>query len=443
MGKTTRWWRHPLVVPALLVLTLVLATLFPTPLWIGLLLVAVIAAARQWPGWIAWGVAGLSVLLLGVLLWRLHSAAVNPELLYRVAFLWIAISLLTVAGTLGHATARNRSYARKNQELKEAQQRLDALYQITMAISTTLEPGGILAVVLERLAALGYDNAAILLTDEVTGELSLASVRGRTRLDPEKILRSAGLAGALQRVEPLVIQEPAFLCAFIPLSYEGKGLGLIYVERAADDGFTEADLTMLSTAAKGASARLVNARLYQQTRLLAITDPITELFNYRHYREQVAAHLRHSQLSGEPFALLMIDLDFFKHCNDTYGHVTGDAVLNQLGRILRDSCRDGDLCFRYGGEEFAVILPGVDREQARRVAERIRTRVREHRFLTSSGRPIDFPLSVSIGAVSYPDDGLTDIDLILAADRAMYRAKAGGRDRVVAGGDHLGLTSAS
>jgi diguanylate cyclase (GGDEF)-like protein len=114
-----------------------------------------------------------------------------------------------------------------------------------------------------------------------------------------------------------------------------------------------------------------------------------------------------------------------------------------LGRILRDSCRDGDLCFRYGGEEFAVILPGVDREQARRVAERISTRVREHRFLTSSGRPIDFPLSVSIGAVSYPDDGLTDIDLILAADRAMYRAKAGGRDRVVAGGDHVGLTSAS
>jgi diguanylate cyclase (GGDEF)-like protein len=428
------WWRHPAWVPLLLGTCLLLTLYAPSPLWIGLLLIAVIRAARQWPGRIAWGVAVLSVVLLGSLLLRIRQAAMDPLLL--PAFLWLGVALLTVAGTLGYATQQARSLAATNRELRAVQERLDALYQITLAVSTTLEPSGVLAAVLDRLGALGYDAMQIFLWQEEDGEMRLAAERGTPRLSPELILR-----GVADRTEPFVITQATGISAFIPLTNEGRILGLLYVERAEDDGFTESDLAMLGTAAKGASARLVNAQLYEKARVLAITDPITELYNYRYYQEKVSAHLREAQLSGAPFALLMIDLDYFKQCNDTYGHVTGDAVLRQVAKLLKDSCRETDLCFRYGGEEFTILLPEVDRELARSVAERIRARIQAEQFYTSSGRPIEMDMSVSIGVVTYPDDGLTAGDLILAADHAMYRAKAMGRNRVVAGGDAVSSAS--
>lgn len=437
------WWRHPVWVPLFLLASLLLTHIAPSPLWVGFLLVAVIRAARQWPGRIAWSVAGLSVLLLIHQLAALKQAGIRPVVAIGFAFFWIAASLLTVAGTLGYATQRTRTLAAKNQELKNAQERLDALYQIAMAVSTTLEPGGILSAMLDRLGALGYDAMQILLKSEETGAFTLVASRGKPRLSTERVLRAEARGGLVERGEPFVVTQGAWVSAFIPLSFEGTTLGLLYVERAEDDGLTESDLTMLSTAARGASARLINAQLYEKTRLLAITDPITELYNYRFYQEQVASHLRQAQLSGEPFALLMIDLDYFKQCNDTYGHVTGDAVLRQVATLLKESCRERDLCFRYGGEEFTIILPGVGGETASRVAERVRTRIREEQFLTSSGRPIEMSMSVSIGVASYPEDGLTDVDMILAADRNMYRAKALGRNRVVAGGDGVGPGSGS
>lgn len=426
------WWQRPVWVPVLLLLSTLLTLLAPHPRWVGLLLVAVIRAASLWPGRVAWGVAALSTLLLALLLWQLQAATLVT---LSFAFLWLGIALFTVAGTLGNATLRARSLATSNRELKEAQERLTALYQIALAVSTTPEPEGVIAALLDRLGALGYDAIQIFLQGEEGGGFAVAASSGTPRLPTERILRAAMKRGVMDRAEPLVVTQAAWVSACIPLTFRGRAMGMLYVERAEDDGFTEWDLTMLQTAAKGASVRLVNAQLYEKARRLAITDPITELYNYRYYQEQVALHLRQAQLLGAPFALLMIDLDFFKQCNDTYGHVTGDAVLRQVGHLLMDSVRDSDLCFRYGGEEFTIILPGSEREQARSVAERIRVRIREEQFYTSSGRPIEMGMSVSIGVVSYPDDGLTDGDLILAADRAMYRAKALGRDRVVAGGD--------
>lgn len=435
------WWRHPVWVPLLLGASLLLTLFAPSPLWVGLLLIAVIRAARQWPGLIAWGVAALSVLILLFQLVAIRPAGMQPLAAIDFAYLWIGVTLVTVTGTLGYATRRARSLAAKNRELKAAQERLDALYQITLTASTTLEPAGVLTALLDRLGALGYDAMQVLLRTEESGECTQVASRGTPRFSTERVLRTEARTGLIERAEPFIVTQGSCVSAFIPLSYEGQVLGLLYVERAANDGFTESDLTMLSTAAKGASARLVNAQLYEKARLAAIMDPITELFNYRHYQEQVGLHLRQAQLSGAPFGVLMIDLDHFKSFNDTYGHVTGNAILRQVAGLLKESCRDGDLCFRYGGEEFTIILPGVGREAAGRVAERIRVRIGEEQFVTSSGRPIEMGMSVSIGVATYPEDGLTDVDLMLAADRNMYRAKALGRNRVVSGGEGVGSAS--
>jgi diguanylate cyclase (GGDEF)-like protein len=167
---------------------------------------------------------------------------------------------------------------------------------------------------------------------------------------------------------------------------------------------------------------------------MALTDHHTGLSNYRHFQEQVTAAVRNAQLTDSPCSLIMMDLDHFKRCNDTYGHPTGDVILQQVARVLRDSIRQGDMLFRYGGEEFAVILPDTLQEDALRVADRIRERVAEHTFMTRSGRPLDFSLSASLGVSTSPTDGLSAVDVLLAADRAMYAAKAAGRDRVAGSG---------
>lgn len=140
--------------------------------------------------------------------------------------------------------------------------------------------------------------------------------------------------------------------------------------------------------------------------------------------------LRDAQISGMPFAMIMMDLDHFKQCNDTYGHPTGDAVLRQTASILKESCRADDLIFRYGGDEFAILLPNTTGESAVKVGERIREQMANFPFTTRSGRPLDVPLTVSLGIAVYPQDGMTAVDIVLAADRALYAAKNSGRNRV-------------
>ena len=167
-----------------------------------------------------------------------------------------------------------------------------------------------------------------------------------------------------------------------------------------------------------------NARLYY----IAITDELTGTFSKRHFRQCITEAFAEHQEFGAKFALIMMDLDHFKQVNDTHGHVAGDAVLQKLGELIRLAVRDNDLAFRYGGEEFAVILPDTTLKGAKLVAERIRSEVEQTVFEPGS---LDLRLTISIGIATCPD--ATSIrDLIVAADQALYAAKSGGRNQVVA-----------
>jgi two-component system cell cycle response regulator len=164
--------------------------------------------------------------------------------------------------------------------------------------------------------------------------------------------------------------------------------------------------------------------------LLSITDGLTRLFNHRHFQDEMARAFEESQRYQRPLSLAIIDIDFFKKVNDTYGHAAGDDVLKTVARLFMDSVRSTDLAARYGGEEFAVMMPETDLDDAITFAEKIRTLVEATAIATQAG---EVKVTVSIGVSSVPTTPIhTPKEMIVAADKALYRAKRGGRNQVQA-----------
>jgi len=168
----------------------------------------------------------------------------------------------------------------------------------------------------------------------------------------------------------------------------------------------------------------------QEAKQLAYVDSLTDLFNGRYLEKALDRHIAEAKRQGTPFSLLFLDLDYFKEINDAYGHLTGGKVLIEVSRILRGNVREGDIVIRYGGDEFTLVLPRTDTEEAREVAERIRKAIREHVFLGREGGSVH--VTASIGIATYPEDAKSREELIDQADRAMYRGKEAARDTVYA-----------
>jgi diguanylate cyclase (GGDEF)-like protein len=172
--------------------------------------------------------------------------------------------------------------------------------------------------------------------------------------------------------------------------------------------------------------KVIEISIYERTAHSAITDGLTGLYNHTHFLASLKRELQRCRRSGLKLALAMFDLDDFKRVNDTRGHVEGDRVLMKVAALMKESLRDIDLAARYGGEEFAIILPDTFRTGAFVVAERIRKRIEDH-FRRRRGIP---PVTISGGAVSYPDDAGDLEELIRRADEGLYRSKAEGKNRI-------------
>jgi two-component system, cell cycle response regulator len=176
---------------------------------------------------------------------------------------------------------------------------------------------------------------------------------------------------------------------------------------------------------KNRELELANKRLKK----LSITDGLTELFNHRHVHQLLHDEFERSARTGESVAVAMMDLDRFKSINDTYGHPTGDVVLYETARIIKETAREIDMPGRYGGEEFIAILPGTEEEAAEHFAERVRQAVEAHVFRDGA---TEIRMTVSCGVASFPAPGVDEPEALLkAADEALYQAKHGGRNQVV------------
>ncbi len=171
------------------------------------------------------------------------------------------------------------------------------------------------------------------------------------------------------------------------------------------------------------------ARMKDHYRRLSIFDELTRIHNHRYFHQALARGLSAASRYGYPFSLLLMDLDGFKAYNDAHGHLAGDEALRAMGSLLGRSIRAGDIAARYGGEEFALLLSHTNKKRAFVVAERLRAATEElHRG--RAGRRMPAAVTVSIGVAAFPDDGRTRDTLILKADRALYRAKRAGKNRV-------------
>ncbi|MBR2068428.1 MAG: diguanylate cyclase [Candidatus Gastranaerophilales bacterium] len=174
---------------------------------------------------------------------------------------------------------------------------------------------------------------------------------------------------------------------------------------------------------------LLKARDYEQTYKLAVTDGLTQLYNHRYFQEQMIIQVDNFKRYGNKFSLILIDIDFFKKFNDTYGHQSGDAVLKQVANILKKNVRTSDIACRYGGEEMSIILTNTAKKEAVVTANKICIAVRSHKFEVANGNKVNVTISVGVSTVNV--DGNTPQEMIEYADKCLYKAKESGRNQVV------------
>jgi two-component system cell cycle response regulator len=196
------------------------------------------------------------------------------------------------------------------------------------------------------------------------------------------------------------------------------------------EAFSNEDRMTAASLASQAVVALEAARLHRIVSNQALVDGLTGLANRRSCEETLASELARAERFPGPLALIVADLDDFKEVNDRYGHQAGDTVLREFAALLRESVRDIDLAWRWGGEEFLLVLPGTDLDGAAHVAERVRRALQGRIVLSVDGEPI--PVAASFGVAAYPQSR-TASELFAAADGALYEAKRTGKNRVSTG----------
>jgi diguanylate cyclase (GGDEF)-like protein len=228
-------------------------------------------------------------------------------------------------------------------------------------------------------------------------------------------------------------------CDLFPHTMQGQVVVPVHVENVGDMAVlatsTSGDYVallsedILETLRSHVQSALTNAYKYDAIRRQVVTDHLTRLYNRRFFMNRAGEEIERSLRHQAPLSVLMIDIDHFKEFNDTYGHATGDRVLQTVAQAIRDALRAADICARHGGEEFAVLLPHTPGENAFFVAERVRRTLSGTRY-TGLGLPPDVNITISVGVATCPRDATDLEELMELADKALYRAKAGGRDQV-------------
>ncbi len=377
-----------------------------------------------------WEDAVLGVLVLSKL--GLHQFS-EDDLRLLVIYANLAASAMANADAAGMLRSNSTALERRLESQR-------ALFAITEAILGTLDRDRVFEQVAEKLSELiRWDNIAIELRDPVTGLLVPSMARG---IDADEYLQpwepgEEGLAtwvlahgeGQLvpdQLVDPRVnhfrasgMVEGSLIC--VPLRGRGAVVGTLTVERlGARDRLGSEDLELVQLFGALVSIAIENAASYRQKSDEAERDPLTCLLNTGTFERRMAAAIAR----GERFGLLMLDLDAFKEVNDANGHVAGSDLLQAIGRAIVAAGRDSDLVFRYGGDEFAMLLPSTDASGAAVVAARVRDSLRA--IDVSKLRLARRQISASIGLATFPADGTTAEQVLLAADRACFVAKRAG-----------------
>ncbi|MEI6450814.1 MAG: diguanylate cyclase [Actinomycetes bacterium] len=342
--------------------------------------------------------------------------------------------------------------ARQYQQLETARGQLEAqlalrhvLLDLSAALLSTLDERELFAQIAALLRQIvEYDAMEIRLVDEGAGELycgyasdqdveQMASwrapldvgVSGWVLLHNEAQLVNDMLGDPRGALVPGTEEGELQASIIVPLNVRGKVTGVLCLDRMDGRLFEERELEPTMLFANMAAIAIQNARVYEELERQAISDGLTGLHNHRHFHETLSAEVRRAERYGETFCLLMMDLDHFKAVNDTIGHQKGDEVLRAVSDVLRACSRESDFLARYGGDEFAIILPRTALEEARTLAERIRDSVAAIDIGHDTMR-----VTASIGVAAFPASAADSDGVLGAADAALLLAKSQGRDRV-------------
>lgn len=344
--------------------------------------------------------------------------------------------MATIADHVGTVLARERVLASE----RAARRKAESLEHVAAVLNSTLEREELLGRVLDELNRLvPSDSTSVQLLEGET----LRIVAGRGFRNPAEVIgKSLPLTEDVPNLivirdrRPLIVddvhrsyttfwdrpKEGTRSWLGVPLVSRGKVIGMIALDRYAVNTFTQSEAETALAFANHVAIALENAGRYAETLQQAMTDDLTGLYNRRYFDQELKREVVRSQRYHHPFCLVMTDLDDFKRYNDQYGHPVGDQFLKELAEVMRRVMRPTDTLTRYGGEEFALILPETDASGAMQLAERLRKAVETHRFVApETGEPCR--VTLSLGVAAYPLHATDARGLIQAADQALLWAK--------------------
>jgi len=328
-----------------------------------------------------------------------------------------------------------------NEELDRKVLELGTLHKISKEINSDLNFNNLLDQILVCVQEIiDYEDCYIFLMEDQTTNLALIK-QSESIVGQEEAKRNI-----LQQVNQLVMNKKenqvinlktqtwdhtfsgTGMLLAVPMLVENRILGILIVITDQKEEIIDELLKMLSIVASHVAIAIKNATDYEYVKKTAITDGLTGVFNHRYFYERFKRELDWSRHHELPVSLLMIDIDNFKKYNDTYGHVAGDKILKIIAEILKLCTRDEDIIARYGGEEFAVLLMGVGKKVACKIAERIRESIGSGSYMDENENC--GPVTVSIGVSGFPEDAKTVGELVNLADKALYTSKENGKNQV-------------
>ena len=344
-------------------------------------------------------------------------------------------------------------------ELKRQIERLSLFHEIGKALASTLDLQKILQTVMEKISdLLQPDTWSLLMLDEAGQELhfEIAIGAGADKLKDVRLKLGEGIAGwVAQTGEPVLVEDvkrdPRFTpridevtqtdtrsVVCVPIKGKEKILGVIeLVNCLGRESFRREDIPILKSLADYAAIALENARYIQRIHELTITDDCTALYNARHLNFVLDAEIYRSTRYAYEFSVIFLDLDHFKQVNDTHGHLVGSKLLWMIGDLIKGHLRLIDYAFRYGGDEFVVLLPQTPKQNSLMVVRRLRDLLNSRLFFTEEA--LNIKVTASFGVASFPADGRTRRELLRMADEAMYLVKNTTRNSIALAGEGIRL----
>jgi diguanylate cyclase (GGDEF)-like protein len=324
---------------------------------------------------------------------------------------------------------------------------LRVFHDVARALTSSLDLDSILRAIMQQMEQFFEPESwSLLIVDEAHRTLYYAVAAGRSPGNRSmRVEMGEGIAGWVAlHGEPVIVSDSRNDSRFpslanptsdavrsvisIPLRSRDRTLGVIELLNYRADALTDETLAFLRVLCDYAAIAIQNVHAVERIQELTITDDCTGLFNSRHLYSVTETELERSRRFNLPFSLIFIDLDHFKRVNDLYGHLTGSRLLAEIADSIKNNVRGVDSAFRYGGDEFIVLLPQTGKDAALEVAQRLLHALRDTRYLLSEG--LELRMAASFGIASYPEDGNTIKEIIGAADEMMYLVKKSSRGNI-------------